>query len=100
MNEEKVKMKLDIAGEAIMLSVPYSDQELTRDTEAELNSLFHLWRKRFPEKTDRELLAMIAFQYASHYSSLRRQHTEAMKAAEDTAKELDILIAASKPRRV
>lgn len=73
MNEEKVKMKLDIAGESFVLSVPYSQQEETRQTEAEVNMLFTTWRRRFPEKGDRELLAMIAFRYADHYSALRRE---------------------------
>lgn len=66
-------MKLDIAGESFVLSVPYSQQEETRQTEAEVNMLFTTWRRRFPEKGDRELLAMIAFRYADHYSALRRE---------------------------
>lgn len=81
MNEEKVKIKLNIAGETFLLSVPYDKQEETRRTEAEVNMLFDTWRMRFPEKNDRELLAMIAFRYADHYSSLleeRKQIDEGM----------------------
>lgn len=77
MNEEKVKIKLNIAGESFLLSVPYSQQEEVRRTEADVNMLFDTWRHRFPEKNDRELLAMIAYRYADHYSALRRQLDEA-----------------------
>lgn len=84
MNEEKVKIKITIAGESFGLSVPYSKQEETRRTEAAVNALFDSWRARFPEKSDRELLAMIAFRYADHYSALRQER-------EDTLRELGLL---------
>lgn len=79
MNEEKVKIKLNIAGESFLLSVPYSQQEETRRTEAEVNILFDTWRKRFPEKSDRELLAMIAFRYAGHYRAASGERQEVQK---------------------
>ena len=76
MTEEKVKIKLNIAGESFLLSVPYSQQDDTRQTEEEVNMLFDTWRSRFPEKSDREILAMIAFRYADHYSALKRERSE------------------------
>ena len=83
MNDDKVKIRLNIAGESLLVSVPYISQELTRQTEAEINLLFDTWRSRFPEKSDRELLVMIAFRYADRYSALLREmnaaHEEAVK---------------------
>ena len=76
MKEEKVKIKLNIAGERFLLSVPYSEQDDKRQTEEEVNMLFDTWRQRFPEKDDRELLAMIAFRYADHYAALVRDRRE------------------------
>ena len=92
MKEEKVKMKLNIAGESLLVSVPYSDQEQTREVEAQLNNLFVTWRGRFPEKSDRELLAMIAFQYAGHYASLVQERAVMLEAAESASATLDTLI--------
>lgn len=92
MDQEKVKLKLNIAGESILLSVPYSDQEQTRETEAEINSLFKTWRGRFPEKSDRELLAMIAFQYAVHYAALMRERSQITNLADDAQKTIDRLL--------
>ena len=73
MDEEKVKIKLSIAGESFILAVPYSRQEETRESEQEVNMLFSTWRARFPEKSDRELLAMIAFRYADRYRMMRTE---------------------------
>lgn len=86
-------MKLDIAGEPVILSVPYSQQEETRQTETEVNQVFSIWRARFPEKTDRELLAMIAFRYADRYSSLKREREETLREMDRLNAELDAFIA-------
>lgn len=93
MDQEKVKMKLNIAGESILLSVPYSEQEQTRETEAQVNNLFSLWRGRFPEKSDRELLAMIAYRYAEQYASLLREREEALITADILSSQIDEMIA-------
>lgn len=95
--EEKVKMKLDIAGESFMLSVPYSQQEETRHTEAEINMLYDTWRGRFPEKSDRELLAMIVFRYADHYSTLRREREETRRSMDSMRARLDELLQVDVP---
>lgn len=94
MNEQKVKTKLTIAGESILLSVPYSQQEETRRTEEELNTLFATWRARFPEKNDRELLAMIAFRYAERYRGLLRERKAVAGNIEDLDRRLGELITA------
>ena len=93
MEEEKVKLKLDIAGEALILSVPYSQQEETRNTENEVNQVFAAWRARFPEKSDREVLAMIAFRYADRYAALKREREETMREMDRLNAELDAFIA-------
>lgn len=92
MNEEKVKIKLNIAGESFLLSVPYSQQDETRQTEEEVNMLFDTWRGRFPEKTDREILAMIAFRYADHYSALRRERSETQQEISRLTSQLETLV--------
>lgn len=91
--EEKVKMKINIAGEQFMLSVPYSQQEETRKTEAEVNVLFQTWKSRFPEKGTQELLSMIAFRYAERYSGLLRENEDARRDIDEISKKVDSLIA-------
>lgn len=83
MEEEKVKIKLNIAGEAFLYSVPYGKQEEARHAEADINLVYSSWRKRFPEKSDRELLAMIAFRYADLYSAMVRESENTRTAVND-----------------
>lgn len=94
MSEEKVKLRLNIAGEAIIYRVAYSEQESVRRTEAEVNGLFDTWRNSFPEKSDRELLAMIAFRYADRYAELLREREEAMQTAAEMEARIAALLAA------
>lgn len=100
MNEEKVKLKLNIAGETIVFTVPYSRQEETRQTEAEVNMMFDTWRKRFPEKKDRELLAMIAFRYADGYHTLLRNEEELFRTAEQLAGRAERLAGGEEPEEM
>lgn len=93
MNEDKVKIRLSIAGEQFVLAVPYSQQEETRATEAEVNMLFDTWRSRFPDKSDRELLAMIAFRYAERYMGLQRDRDEAAGRLGEIGERLQRLVA-------
>lgn len=95
--EEKVKIKINIAGESFILSVPYSGQETARRTESEVNTLFETWRNRFPEKNDRELLAMIAFRFAEHYSALRDERIEAEQELDSLSLKIDDYLKAASP---
>ena len=82
-----------------MLSVPYSHQDETRRTEEEVNMLFDTWRRRFPEKDDRELLAMIAFRYADHYAALKRERLETQNGISTLTKQLETVLAVKNDMR-
>lgn len=82
MNEpEKITMNLNIGGCAIALTVAYKQQEFVRDVESKVNDLYTRWRHDFPKKTDREVLAMVAYQFASHYSELTDRYVAATEKA-------------------
>lgn len=89
---DNVKIEISIAGESIYLTVPAGMQRSVRATERSVNSLFNTWRRDFPEKTDKELLAMMAYQYASYYDELRARQEEARRLAEETSAGLDVLL--------
>lgn len=85
-DSDKVNIQINIAGEMLQLAVPFDEQESVRETERKITGLYDDWRRRFPKKTQSQLLAMIAYQYASYYFSLaQRQH--------ETAAELEQLAA-------
>lgn len=83
MNSEKITMEVNIAGEIISLTVPFSRQEAVRKTEAELGALYRMWSRELPGKTPRELLALMAYRFASAYMELTQKHEEAAEEAED-----------------
>lgn len=82
MNSEKIKMEVNIAGEILSLTVPFSRQDAVRNTEAELGALYKLWSREFPGKTPKELLAMIAYRFASAYLDLKLRQEEELQEAE------------------
>ena len=80
-DSEKIELTLNIGDQRIHLSVPFDRQEFARDVEADVDGLYRRWRKAFPARTDREILVMVAYQYASFYAKLREQYQAAASAA-------------------
>ncbi len=79
---EKINMEINIGGERFRVNVPFDSQDLTRDVEAEANRLLENWRRTFPKRTDKGLLAMMVYQYASYYKNLTEKYEEATAKAE------------------
>lgn len=88
-DSEKINMDINIGGQKVKLTVPFRKQNFVRDVETEVGHLFDAWRIQFPRKDERELLAMIIYQYASFYKELTLRHEEALRLAEDCEKRLE-----------
>lgn len=82
-DSEKVKMFLNIGDQKISVTVPFNRQEFVRDVEDGIEQLYRQWRRQFPLKTDREILAMVTFQFASHYADSKDQLERAVRRAEE-----------------
>lgn len=80
-DSDKIKMYLNIGEQRISLTVPFARQDFVRDVEREVDSLYRKWRLSFPSKTDREILAMVAYQYASFYGELKERYEVATEKA-------------------
>lgn len=65
------------------LTVPESKRDFVRATERDVDSLVRKWRRDFPAKSDSEILAMVAYQYASFYGELRKRYEAASDLAEE-----------------
>lgn len=91
-DRDNVKMEINIAGEQIILTVPFSKQEATRKTEKDVDALYNDWKMKFPKKNPKELLAMIAYQYASFYDDLRQRYDRAAQEAAKANALLDSLL--------
>ncbi|MCM1378342.1 MAG: cell division protein ZapA [Clostridium sp.] len=82
-------MEINIAGERILLTVPASMQNAVRKTEHNVGELYKTWRRDFPKKSEKELLAMMAYQYASFYEQLTRRHENARRTAAEANRLID-----------
>ena len=65
-----VEMTINIGGEPIKLKVKFDDQNEVRDAEHEVKLYIDKLKKSWLEASDRELLAMTAFQFAKWYLRL------------------------------
>lgn len=86
---DKVKMEINIAGEHLSVTVPFDRQNAVRDTERHVASMFSTLRLRFPKKSEQEILAMVAYQYASYYDELQELYDKSVRAAELLEEDLD-----------
>lgn len=78
---DKVKMTIRIGGEFIDLDLDFNRQEAARNAENEVAKLFDAWRLKYPARTDTKILAMVAYQFASHYLDLYHKVETAVAAA-------------------
>ena len=97
---EKTKMNLNIGGNRISVTVPFSSQDFVRDVEESVNKLYDSWRREFPKKSDREVLAMVAYQYASHYAELVERHSKAMSLTDKARQIADRILEDPGPDKV
>lgn len=91
MTNEKIKLDINIGGEHVLLTVPYEEQDNVRDTERAIGELFDRWRKKFPNRTDSQILAMVAYQYASFYGELLRREQRSVDMIQGCMQLLDEL---------
>ena len=82
-DSENIKMNLNIGGQRIVQTVPFRNQDFVRDVEKEVDNLYSKWRKEFHSKTDREILAMVAYRFASFYCELKDQYAKAAALADE-----------------
>lgn len=78
---DEIEIKIKIANEQLTLRNKISEQEFVRDVEANIAELYSTWRPRFPHLSESRLLAMMVYQYASFYFTMRRRHNDAMSSA-------------------
>lgn len=88
-DSDKIKMLLNIGDQRISITVPFDRQEFTRIVERDVDNLYDRWRKQFTSKTDREILVMVAYQYASYYNELKERYEAATEKADECLKALE-----------
>lgn len=85
-------MTINIGGEHLQLSVPFNRQDIVRDAEKSAAKLYDSWRKKWPSRSDKEILAMIAYQFASYYIELLSRYENAVQLADNCNMRLSKII--------
>lgn len=86
-----VEMTINIGGELIKLDVPFDEQNDVRDAENELKEFIDRLRKSWPTNSDRNILAMAAYQYAKWCQQLMKIQEEATDIAIEKCRVIDNL---------
>lgn len=89
---DKVKMILNIGGEHLSLTVDFNRQDAVRDAEKIAADKFREFRLQYPKRSDREILAMVAYQIAYYYQDLFNRHKEATRVAEELDTQLATIL--------
>lgn len=92
-NLDQVTMTIEIGGQHLLLSTAFNRQNFVRDTEMAITSQLAAWKRKYPDKTDRELLAMAAYKYASYYRELQDGLDRAAALADDCLSRTDAFLA-------
>lgn len=91
-DSDKVKMTINIGGEHIRLTVDFNKQNSVRDAEKAAADLYRTWRARWPSRSDKEILAMVAYQFASFYQELLQRFEAASALAREADEKLSKII--------
>ena len=89
---DKVKMTLNIGGERLTLTVDFQKQDAVRDAERIASDKYKEFRLQYPSRTDREILAMVAYQIDYFYHDLFKRHKEATDMADEIDRKLDLIL--------
>ena len=75
---DNVGITINIVDELIKLNVDFDEQISVRDAEKAVNAYFDKLRKAWPNNSDKNILAMVAYQFARSYHQLLKQQDEAL----------------------
>lgn len=90
-HQQNISIKIaDVA--PISMTIPAETEEIVRRAEYNINKVWNAWRYDFQSKTSKEVLAMVAFQFAKRYYQLRQQVDNQQIWMEDFEQELNRLL--------
>ncbi|MBD5171082.1 MAG: cell division protein ZapA [Bacteroidales bacterium] len=93
MKDRKQNITIRIADvEPISLTVKLEEEEMVRLAERQVNKVWSQWRSDFHTRTSKEVLAMVAYQFAHRYYELLGAVKERDKILSDFEAELDRLL--------
>lgn len=84
MNSKEIKINIEvkIAEERVAFRIPFSEQDAVRMIESEIRLKIKELMKKYPAKSQKEILAMATYNYASAYYYLSKQREKEIEEAE------------------
>lgn len=76
---DKIEMTINIGGELLKLDVKFDEQNGVRDAEREVKLYIDKLKKTWQDITDKEVLAMAAYQFANWYLQLLKIQNEVIE---------------------
>lgn len=76
----------------LSMTIAPENEEMVRRAEYSVNMLWNKWRRDFPKVSNKELLAMVTFQFAKLYCQLQEQIERQQTVLDDFESELDRLL--------
>ncbi len=92
MTDRKIDINLRIAGVALTLPVSLHEEELLRDAAKGINQVWEDWRKRYPDRPQTEVMAMVCLLFAQGYLAMKAQNREAERVLEEIEHTIDTLL--------
>lgn len=89
---DNVKMTINIGGEHLSLTVSFNSQDDVRDAEKAASQLYQQWRAKWPTRSDKEIMAMVAYQFAFFYRKLLGLQQNAIELVNDCSSEIEGMI--------
>lgn len=75
-------------------------EQVVREAEYNVNKVWSTWRHEFENKTSKEVLAMVAFQFAKLFYQLSHSVNERQHVLDDFEAELDRLLSLTNDRDI
>ena len=88
---DKVDITINIVGELIKLNVDFDEQNNIRDAEAAIKVYADKLRKSWPNNSDKNILAMVAFQFVRSYHQLLKIQNNALEIINGKINEINQL---------
>ncbi|MDE6022937.1 MAG: cell division protein ZapA [Muribaculaceae bacterium] len=85
MNSKEIKINIEvkIAEERVAFRIPFSEQDAVRMIESEIRLKIKELMNRYPAKSQKEILAMATYNYASAYYYLAKQREIEIEEADN-----------------
>lgn len=90
--KEKKHITIKVAGQSFGLDISREQEAAALKAESGLNKMWAKWCEDFHDRSQQQVLAMVAFQYARHYYNLADTVSASEQAITEFEKRLDKIL--------